>query len=212
MKFNIWIPTAAVLVLVVASVIGCGNDSPTSPAADDPSIARNALAQLLVKGNAITATQAIEIALGKVNGTPVEVELEKEDGKLIFVVEVDTGNGITEIEIDTSNGDVIEVEEEDDDEDGINHTLVGITLEQAIDIATAEVPGDLIEAELDNENNMLLYEVAIGTADGVLDVKLDAEDGTVIKIETDDDEDNDDDGEDADDDEDDDDDDNQNDA
>ena len=212
MKFNIWIPTAAVLVLVVASVIGCGNDSPTSPAADDPSIARNALAQLLVKGNAITATQAIEIALGKVNGAPVEVELEKEDGKLIFVVEVDTGNGITEIEIDTSNGDVIEVEEEDDDEDGINHTLVGITLEQAIDIATAEVPGDLIEAELDNENNMLLYEVAIGTADGVLDVKLDAEDGTVIKIETDDDEDNDDDGEDADDDEDDDDDDNQNDA
>ncbi len=61
----------------------------------------------------ISADQAIQTALGKVDGTVVEAELEEEDDKAIWEVEIVTADGkLMEVEIDATSGTVLDVEEE----------------------------------------------------------------------------------------------------
>lgn len=72
-----------------------------------------------------------------------------------------------------------------------------ITEAQAIEIALAEVPGEVRETELEREDGMQVYEIEIRTADGAeMEVAVDASNGTVLEVEADDA----DDGDDADDD------------
>lgn len=66
----------------------------------------------------LTAQDAIEIALKEVPGTVEEVELEDEDGKLVFEIEIVSTDGTeTEVEIDAMSGDVLEIESDDDEDD-----------------------------------------------------------------------------------------------
>ena len=64
---------------------------------------------------------AAKLALAKVAGTIVESELEKEDGRLVWEVDIKSEDGKRfEVEIDALTGEVIEVEEsnaEDDKDD-----------------------------------------------------------------------------------------------
>lgn len=59
--------------------------------------------------------------------------------------------------------------------------LATITADEASAAAQAEVPGDVQEVELDNENGSLVYSVEIGGQD----VKVDAGTGAVLHIEAD---------------------------
>jgi uncharacterized membrane protein YkoI len=53
-------------------------------------------------------------------------------------------------------------------------------------IANKEVPGDVIEVELEDEREALVYEIKILTSTGrVREVKIDARTGAVLKIEDD---------------------------
>ena len=62
--------------------------------------------------------QAIEIALLEVAGEVQDVELEKEDGMMVYEIEILDANGQeVEVEIAADTGAVIEVETEDDDDD-----------------------------------------------------------------------------------------------
>ncbi|MEL7525452.1 MAG: PepSY domain-containing protein [Pseudomonadota bacterium] len=67
-------------------------------------------------------TKAIEIALKEVPGTVQESELEKEDGKQVYEIEILTADGQEmEVEIDAATGAVLEIEadgDDDDDDDG----------------------------------------------------------------------------------------------
>ncbi|MEO0980285.1 MAG: PepSY domain-containing protein [Pseudomonadota bacterium] len=67
-------------------------------------------------------TKAIEIALKEVPGTVQESELEKEDGKQVYEIEILTADGQEmEVEIDAATGAVLEIEADggdDDDDDG----------------------------------------------------------------------------------------------
>lgn len=66
----------------------------------------------------------------------------------------------------------------------------GLSEAQAIEIALAEVPGEVQEAELDREDGVQIYEIEILTADGVeMEVEIDAETGAILEIEAEDDED-----------------------
>lgn len=62
----------------------------------------------------ISASQALQTASQKVQGTVVEVELEEEDDhKAIWEVYTVTADGkLMEVEIDAKSGEVLEVEEE----------------------------------------------------------------------------------------------------
>lgn len=70
----------------------------------------------------------------------------------------------------------------------------GLTEEQVIAIALAEVPGEVQEIELEREDGMQVYEIEILTAEGVeMEVEIAAATGDVLEIEAEDDDDDDDD-------------------
>jgi uncharacterized membrane protein YkoI len=59
--------------------------------------------------------------------------------------------------------------------------LATITPEQAEAAATAEVPGTVLQVELDNENGSAVYSIEIDDGKGGhIDVKVDAGSGTVL--------------------------------
>ena len=64
--------------------------------------------------------------------------------------------------------------------------MAKIPLESAINAALKEVPGKVLRAELEDENGYLVYGVEIAKADQqIVDVKVDAGDGKILKTDID---------------------------
>ncbi len=63
---------------------------------------------------ALPIARIMEIALQAVPGEIVEIELDRDDGRLIYEVEVLTGGGrVRKVDIDARTGAVLEIEDED---------------------------------------------------------------------------------------------------
>lgn len=70
----------------------------------------------MAKEAKVTADQAMKTATEKVQGTVVEVELEKKHDKTIWEVEIVGADGkVSEIHIDAATGAVIDVEDKKDE-------------------------------------------------------------------------------------------------
>ncbi|GBE06501.1 MAG TPA: hypothetical protein ENH31_07815 [Nitrospirae bacterium] len=64
--------------------------------------------------------------------------------------------------------------------------MAGISMDSAINAALAQVQGKVLRAELENENGYLVYGVEIVRPDRqIVDVKVDAGNGKILKIEKD---------------------------
>lgn len=63
----------------------------------------------------ISETEAIEIALGEVDGRVLGVETEREGGRILYNVEIMSDREMAEVEVDAKTGRVLEVEFGDDD-------------------------------------------------------------------------------------------------
>jgi uncharacterized membrane protein YkoI len=128
------------------------------------------------------AQAAVEADMG---GTVVSVELSNENGYLILSVtladgtnvKVDAGNGAI-LHTDTANED--ESKSEADEVDAVATTTTGITAKEAQSIAESETGGTTLNVEFDVENGEQIFEVEL--ADG-RDVKVSANDGTILLIE-----------------------------
>lgn len=65
----------------------------------------------------ISVQQAIQIALGRVSGQVVHVDLDMEDGLLVYEVFIMTPeNRMYEVEINARTGRIVKVEQERDDD------------------------------------------------------------------------------------------------
>lgn len=61
-----------------------------------------------------------------------------------------------------------------------------ISIEEAMNIALRQVPGEIVKVELEHEKGILVYEVDIVTAQGVkYEVVVDANTGTILAVELD---------------------------
>jgi uncharacterized membrane protein YkoI len=61
-----------------------------------------------------------------------------------------------------------------------------LPLTQAIDIATRQVPGEVIKVELEDEHGRAVFEIKVLAANGrVREIKLDGQDGRILEIEDD---------------------------
>jgi len=78
--------------------------------ADDETAEAQALAGLVT----ITSDQAMAAALAAVPGTVVQVELDNENGSVVYSVEVDTGNGTVDVKVDAGNGTVLHQDADND--------------------------------------------------------------------------------------------------
>ena len=63
----------------------------------------------------ITADQARSAALASVPGTATSVELENEDGNLVYGVTVKVAGGEKDVKVDAGNGKVLQVEQDEQD-------------------------------------------------------------------------------------------------
>ena len=62
-----------------------------------------------------------------------------------------------------------------------------VSMEQAITIALAEVPGKVTESEIEKEDGALVWEIEVlGSDNNEYELKIDANDGRVIEKELDD--------------------------
>jgi uncharacterized membrane protein YkoI len=64
--------------------------------------------------------------------------------------------------------------------------MAKIPLDSAVQAALGAVPGKVVKTELENENGYLVYGIEIAKADHEMaDVKVDAGNGKVLKVDTD---------------------------
>jgi Peptidase propeptide and YPEB domain len=70
------------------------------------------------------------------------------------------------------------------DDEAVYGDMAKISLDSAVSAALKAVPGKVLKVELENENGFLVYGVEIAKADHQLaDVKVDAGNGKVLKID-----------------------------
>ena len=61
-----------------------------------------------------------------------------------------------------------------------------ISIDQAIQIGLQQVPGQVVKAELEVEDGLLMYEIKIRTNEGhKYEVEIDANTGNVVKVKLD---------------------------
>src|SRR5690606_29773942 len=63
--------------------------------------------------NIISEQKAVEIAEQEVNGTMKEIELDEDDGQILYEVELKTNKGEADVDIDAESGKVLKVELDD---------------------------------------------------------------------------------------------------
>ena len=159
----------------------------------------------LVKQAKITEEAATKTALEKVPGTVQAVELEDEDGTIVYGFEIVAKDGSQqEVKIDAQTGKVAKVEadheeengkengeENDDEENDVQNQAelvkqAKITEEAATKTALEKVPGTVKAVELEDENGAIVYGFEIVAKDGSQqEVKIDAQTGKVAKVEAD---------------------------
>jgi len=150
----------------------------------------------LAKQAKITEQEATKIALEKVPGTVDEVELENEDGLIVYEFEIVGEDGSEQdIEVDAKTGEIVKVEADDDENDDVSQAELAkqakITKEEASEKALEQVPGTVTEVELDDENGLVVYDVEINAEDGTQQsVEVDAKTGKIVNVELEDDDDN----------------------
>ncbi|CAH0289066.1 PepSY domain-containing protein [Priestia megaterium] len=141
----------------------------------------------------IEEAKAKDIALQKTDGGDItNIQLAIDDGVKQYEVDVTKGNKEYDVDIDSSSGKIIEFDEEqkddeDEKEEELQNISPAISLDQAIKTALKSAKGTVNETDLDQENNRLVYEIEIDTADKrEATVSVDAKNGGVISVELDD--------------------------
>ncbi|MFB7642911.1 PepSY domain-containing protein, partial [Peribacillus butanolivorans] len=145
-----------------------------------------------------TEAESKKIALEKVPGTVKEVELEDEDGTVVYSVDVQAKEGSKqEVKIDAQTGKVLKVESDDEEENGKEENddqdqvalakKAKLTEAESKKIALEKVPGTVKDVELEVEDGTVVYGVEVQAKDGSKqDVKIDAKTGKILKVDMDD--------------------------
>lgn len=179
MRRKMWIGALTALMLVGGTAV-VGASSNTD--------AKNAT----TAKNYITVEQAKTAALKAANGYVEDVELERENGKVYYEVDIEQESKDVDVHVDAVTGKVLAVIDQDSDDDDDRDNLdtvpaeVKITSEEASAIAVKNVSGGkVIKVELDEDDNRYIYEVDLRTAKGEADVDIDASTGKVLSIDQD---------------------------
>jgi len=141
------------------------------------------------KKTVIDSNRAIEIAKGAFAGRVTELELDEDDGRLIYEIELRTGTEKAEIEIDAYTGEILVIEIENDNSNKYkfksqdDQTVIGA--EEAITIAKNKFDGRVTELQLDKEDGRLIYEIELISGNKEAELEINAYTGEIISIEID---------------------------
>jgi uncharacterized membrane protein YkoI len=185
------------LAIAALMVVTC---SLASFALDDDTDKDYARAKAGLAKAKLTLADAVDAAVKKVpKGKAVEAGLEHGKDATVFVIEVVSGAKHLEVEIDAATGEVLGVEEENeeteaaakgtdepDDEELENEaaSTSKTPLADAIRTATKEVKeGKAFDAEFEREQGKLVVEVELLDGDHVKVVHIDAKTGKMLKVQ-----------------------------
>ncbi|HAE41607.1 MAG TPA: hypothetical protein DCG34_01640, partial [Clostridiales bacterium] len=137
--------------------------------------------------------KAIETALGLSNGgTVTKIELDWDDGRYEYDIEIRKDRKEYEVEIDAMTGKVLEFEADDDDDDDDIDVVTSATQQtptdeeligkdKAIEIALGLTGGGtVVEFELDQDDGRYKYEIEIKKDGKEYEVEIDAMTGKVL--------------------------------
>jgi uncharacterized membrane protein YkoI len=146
----------------------------------------------------ITKEEAKQIALGLVeDGTVVDIELDTEDGRLVYEVEVTSNGMLYEKEIDANTGDVYtdvnsgatmsSDQDYSDDYNNVTSADVNLSEQEALDVAKKSLGGisTVVNVELDDEDGVLVYEIELNQDNKEFDFVINANTGAIISQEQD---------------------------
>lgn len=152
----------------------------------------------------LTADQAIAIAKKKANGTVSRVELDSDDGRKHYDIEIKDGTYEYEFEIDAYTGKILEFEKDRDDDNNVNKQATAVktetvtqsnkvagtkqallTKDQAIAIAKKKANGTVTKFELDSDDGRKRYDIEIKGGTYEYDFEIDAFTGEILKFEKD---------------------------
>ena len=140
--------------------------------------------QALLKKSAYPLSEAVKKAFDIAkDGVVLSAELEEEDGKAVYSIDVAQGRKTLEIVLDAETGELVEKVIEDDDQESLAKACK-ITLGRAIEIAREKVPGQVYAAEAEIEDEKPTLEVKIVGDGRVHKVKLDPATGEVLKLKS----------------------------
>lgn len=131
-------------------------------------------------------------SLERANGNITDIELDMDDKKAHYEVEVDFDGYEYDFDFDAYTGEVIEETREKKDADDAKESTDTIATEglissdQAIAVALEQVNGTFDGFELKTKNGIAYYEIEV--QDGTIEheIEVDAKDGAILKIESDD--------------------------
>ena len=133
---------------------------------------------------AISEQQAKDIALKEAQGGQItKFKLDRENGRMVYEIEVMNGNIERDYEIDAETGAIVKLEQEQKNH-GNNNSVNNpkISYEKAKEIALKNSKnGKFKEIELKHKNGVLVYDVEI--AEGFMDREflIDANTGAILR-------------------------------
>lgn len=130
----------------------------------------------------LSTEEAKQIAKKQMSGNIEEVELEHENGRLVYKVEFEKYGDNDDVYVDAKTGQILS-----NSDIHPAHGAVKISKAQAKEIALRQVKGTVTEIDLDRDDREPVYEVEIATADGYeANVDVSATTGQIVRVEWDD--------------------------
>ena len=141
----------------------------------------------------VTAGQAKELALKEVTGDVISLDFDGDDLQPHYESDSVKDNEKMELKVDAASGAVKVTEREMIKKNVAQVTSAvlpvtktdTISQEQAIDIALAKAAGTVTEIELDDDDNVLVYEIEIRNGKMEYDFKIDAISGAIVEYKED---------------------------
>ncbi|HLR74314.1 MAG TPA: PepSY domain-containing protein [Virgibacillus sp.] len=134
----------------------------------------------------IDVHDAVEFALKEFTGTVTEIELDEDDGRFIYEIEIKSGNEKAEFDIDVYTGEILSIEIENKRKQQLPDESKLIHVNEAIDIALNEFSGTITDLELDKDDGRYIYEIDIQSGHEEVELDIDAYTGKILSIEIDD--------------------------
>jgi uncharacterized membrane protein YkoI len=163
--------TAWISAMVLAALLG---------GVASVSLAQDTDYEKLFKAATFTLTAAIDKALliEEAKGcVVVNAEIEEENGKIIYSIQLAKGNKILEVNFDVRNGSLLPLENEDGDKSA-QAKAAKITVKQAIETVLKLEKGGVVEASLVMKEGKPVCDVKVYSPEGKLKtISLNAETG-----------------------------------
>lgn len=138
------------------------------------------------KGKYISATQAKEIALKKVDGKVIELEFENDKRYPHYEIEIRTANEEVELKVDAKTG-YAKITDREAIKTNKNKQSKLITKERAIEIAKAKInnKGRVTDVELERDDGVRYYKIEIKHGKKEYEFEIHAVTGKILDFEVD---------------------------